>query len=295
MKKFLLFASATVLAFSAMGQSKNGQVVNGELILEDFEGAEPEMMVVPITLQKEYRDQDIHLCDKGVKEYKGSKMAYGLSAYFHRLAADPMAEGPWSSDAATLFVKVTLPEGKSLGDYTDLKMDFANYDPATTSANQYHKMYVTAGDPDVRAEAFKKDFTEHETISNGEIVTMVSNMEEQSDLTGYNCIMYDPYAWKGSFFVAYSVQHNACGYYIDNIRLAGAGEAGVENVAAAKVLKVYGTVGGIRVAGDAEVAVYTLAGAQVVAKTVVGNELVAVPAGAYVVVANGAATKVLVK
>lgn len=295
MKKFLLFASATVMAFSAMAQSNNGQVVNGELILEDFEGAEPEMKAVALGTETAYREQDIHTCDKGIKENKGSKMAYGLSAYFHRLAADPAAEGPWGSDYVTLAVKVTLPEGKSLGDYTDLKFDFANYDPATTSANQFHKMYVFADDIDVRAEAYKVDYGTDETLSNGEIRTMVSNMEEQSDITGYNCIIYDPYEWKGTFFVAYSVQHNLSGFYIDNIRLAGAGEAGVENVAAAKELKVYGTVGGIRVAGDAEVAVYTLAGAQVVAKTVVGNELVAVPAGAYVVVANGNATKVLVK
>lgn len=295
MKKILLLASAAVMALSVMAESNNGKVINGELILEDFEGDEPAMMAVPLTCQAEYRYQDIHTCDKGVKEYKGSKMGYGLGAYFHRLASDPAAEGPWSSDAVTLFVKVTLPEGKTLGDYTDLKIDFANYDPATTSANQFHKMYISHEDPDVRAEAYKVDYTEDADISNGDVRTMVSNMEEQCDITGYNCILYDPYEWEGSFYVAYSVQHNLSGYYIDNIRLAGAGEGGVEGVAAESQIKVYGTIGGIRVAGDADVDVYTLSGVKVAAEKVAGNKLVVVPAGAYVAVANGNAHKVLVK
>ena len=108
--------------------------------------------------------------------------------------------------------------------------------------------------------------------------------------------MFDPAEYTGSFYFGYVVQAGENGFYLDNIRLTGAGEGSiVNNIAADKADKVYGTKGGIRVLANGEATVYNLNGMKVAESGINGNSLLEVAPGYYVVTVNGKAHKVLVK
>lgn len=301
MKKYLLIAMAGVMAFGASAQSKNGTVTNGELMVEDFEGTAPEVTDYMYGTKPEDRGQEIHKGDVGIKDKDGSKMTWGLNAWEHRKAAGLDEEGKfWSTDAVGVVVKVTLPEGKSLADYDGVSVDFYNYDPSLTSANQFHKMYWWKDRQDnwdnERAEGYKEDFTEDETISDGQKHVIHSVMDDWADAKGWGCIMFDPAAYTGSFYFGYTVQVGNNGFYLDNIRLTGASEGSiVNNIVADKADKAYGTKGGIRVLANGDATVYNLNGMKVTESFVNGNCLLDVAPGYYVVTVNGKAHKVLVK
>lgn len=301
MKKCLLIAMAGVMALGASAQSKNGTVTNGELMVEDFEGTAPEIFTYMPQTAAADRWQEIHKGDAGVKDKDGSKMVWGLNAWEHRKAAGIDVEGKsWSSDAVCVILKVTLPEGKSLADYDGVTVDFYNYDPAITTANQFHKIFWWKEKQDNwddnRAEGYKEDFTEDETISDGLKHEIHSVMDDWADGKGWGCIMFDPAEYTGSFYFGYIVQANEDGFYLDNIRLTGAkGESIVNNIAADKADKVYGTKGGIRVLANGEATVYNLNGMKVAESSINGNSLLEVASGYYVVTVNGIAHKVLVK
>ena len=299
MKKFLLFASAAVLALSAAAESNNGKVVNGELILEDFEGEAPQLYSRGVSVKDEFQLQDIHLCDNGIKEFKGTNCAWVLNAYRHRLASDPAAQGPWGDDAPLLFVKVSIPAGKTLADFTGITVDFANYD-GETSANNYHKIFITK-DPSAagsRAEAYKYEWTNDETISDGEFHTIHSVWDEDYEGNmGWGCIpfFYDEWTSEEPFYVGYAVQHNLGGFYIDNIRLTGDNLGGVAAVTTDNDVAVYPVANGVRVLGTTPVNVYSIDGKLIVSENIEGEGFIDLTSGCYIVRANGKATKVLVK
>lgn len=301
MKRILLFTAIASLALTASAQSQNGTVTNGELMLEDFEGTAPTLKTYMYATAAADRWQEIHKGDVGIKEKDGSKMVWGLNAWEHRKAAGLDEEGKsWSSDAVGVVVNVTLPEGKSLADYDGVTLDFYNYDPAMTTANQFHKIFWWKDEQENwdegRAEGYKEDFTEDETISDGLKHEIHSVMDDWADAKGWGCVLFDPAEYTGSFWFGYTVQIGENGFYLDNIRLTGAtGESIVNNITAEKGAKVYGTKGGIRVLANGEAVVYNLNGMKVADSFVDGNSLLKMAPGYYVVTINGKAHRVLVK
>lgn len=298
MKNFTILAIAASLTVGASAQSRNGSIIDGELILQDFEGENVELMVVPLNTKAADREQDLHKCDGGIKEYKGSKMGYAFSAYFHRLATDPDAQGPWSSDIATIFVKVTLPEGQTLADFTGFKIDYANYDPEKSTVTGSHVLYVMKEDPDDNFRVIAQDPETRgkiEGIDSGNLFTKEFTMADINTMQMFSQKKFHADEWSGSFWIGYCTEKKNNGFYIDNIRLTGAKESALGNVSSENALSVSGTIGGIRLAGNGVASVYTLTGMEVANLSVADEARVSLTPGMYVVRVNGSSTKVIVR
>lgn len=332
MKNFLLTAGAFIA--TACGcfvpnvnatDSKNGKYILGEdgttiyYVLEDFEGTAHEVA------GKGLNGTD---CDTKceVLEHNDSKQAFTISMA-------PDGDVFLSGGSLYMYVKVTLPEGKTLADFKSLQVDFTAHrqqDAKNQWCNNkgWHKILILPADEDPTSTLDKtKNFQQlYKTAlvdGNGKINVgdykchVISTAEEWYDTTnsankwkespsllsdisdtGYNCAKTDASQWSGTFWVIYVVQQQKAGFYLDNLRLVPNYPVeleeittGVKTVETDAQVKAYGVKGGVIVEGNVVAGVYNLSGACVAQ----GNGMIELPAGVYVVNAEGKATKVLVK
>ena len=317
MKKLRLCTLCALTAgFTATAQSQNGTMVNGEYMLEDFEAREVGESPAGLTslapnVTPSDRWQDIHTTEWGIANHKDSKMAWALNAYDHRLNKDASAEGPWSNDFAALFVTVQLPEGKTLADCSELKVDFYNYEQGKTSNANWHKIWLNK-DQDLTSltgkafevcEIMKVNYEDDQNIDNGDLRTITLNLDNVdrntagwSNPTNFKTVKFDPAAYSGKFNIGYMSQKDRNGFYIDNIRVVPKNDFPtiVNSVRTEANQHVYGTRGGVRIVANGDAEIYTLDGVRVKAFHIEGNELINIPAGPYIVRINGKACKVLV-
>lgn len=326
MKKLILCTlCAVTAALGAQAQSQNGTMVNGEYMLEDFEGREvgesPEGLVA-LTPNVEYwnRSQPAHTCDWGIAEHNDSKMAWALNAYDHRLDNDVQFDGKiWSGDFALLFVTVQLPAGKSLADCSAIKLDLYNYNPDKTTDASWHKMWLNSdenlneivGKQFRVAEVMKEDLTNDAAINNGDVRTMTANLDkiiadnykgwdpdENNNHNTFKILSYDPASYTGKFNIGYVTQAPRNGFFVDNLRVVPKNGDDfttlVNNVRTESNQHIYGTRGGVRIVANGDAEIYTLDGVRVKALHIEGNELINMSAGPYIVRVGGTSCKVLV-
>lgn len=121
MKK--LYALAVAILCAATATAANGDVTNGWLMLEDFEGAAPEMSIINVDNGKDGQGtlEIATIAKDGNENNKVVKFTPGGYGHGIKLVA-------------------TLPEGKTIADYTDFKIDFY----CTNGKNDYKpfRLYI---------------------------------------------------------------------------------------------------------------------------------------------------------
>lgn len=122
MKKLYMLAAGALCA--AMASAANGDVTDGWLMLEDFEGTAPEMSA--------FSTNDGKLKDTGTIEIKAlAKDGNDANKALYFTPAGNYSDG--------IQIKATLPAGKTIADYTDIKLDIyginTNYKPLNVYIN----------------------------------------------------------------------------------------------------------------------------------------------------------------
>lgn len=253
--------------------SQNGSMVDGWLMLQDFEAASlNDDFRIWNRWNKELSDiYQVSLVDD-LKGGKAAKITYpnqGQNEY------DTMFE-----------LDVILPDGEELTDYSDIAFDLYRLEGDHTEGMQ---MYIDVNDVliylDSEYPKFEEAYGEWETQSY-KLVPMQNGDEQAGSIEGIT----------GSFTLHLGLKSPGPNYMIDNVRLKPATATGITDVQAGAETVVV-VDGGVMINAGAKAAyaVYDISGRAVSQGVADGSKTVTLQRGVYVVRVNGKAVKVLVR
>ena len=254
-------------------ESQNGQIVNGWLMLQDFEDASSnDDFRIWNRWDKPLTDiYEVSLVDNP-EGGKAAKITYpneGQNEY------DTMFE-----------LDVVLPEGKELTDYSDIAFDLYRLEGDHTEGMQ---MYIDVNGVLIYLDSdypeFDGAYGKWETQSY-KLQPMANGDEPAGSIDGI----------KGSFKLHLGLKSPGPNYMIDNVRLKPATATGITDVQAGAETVVV-VDGGVMINAGAKAAyaVYDISGRAVSQGVADGSKTVTLQRGVYVVRVNGKAVKVLVR
>lgn len=264
-KLFLLFAAASIC--SAASAAK-GDVTNGWLMVEDFESYDVSDDV-PIWNN---RGGDItSLCyivnNKTANQAAKINGAVTTVDVGKRTAYFEGGDGYGS----VMELDVTLPEGKTLANYSDIKFNLLR-DPSDAD---YKNMHIQANDFII----LKQTNYPHQATP--------PYWYEKSYAIPTNTV-------GNTFKLRLGLETNSGKYYIDNVMLKETASTGISHVTE-NVLSVFGGDHCIIVNGNGKASIFSTEGKQVYTGEVNGCSKIDMKPGLYIVSVNGKISKVIVK
>ena len=255
------------------GTTQNGKIVNGWLMLQDFEAA---------TLNDDFRIwnrwnkelSDIYQVSL-VDDLKGGK------------AAKITYPNQGQNEYDTMFeLDVILPDGEELTDYSDIAFDLYRLEGDHTEGMQ---MYIDVNGVLIYLDS---DYPEYDgaygkwETQSYKLVPMQNGDEQAGSIEGIT----------GSFTLHLGLKSPGPNYMIDNVRLKPATATGITDVQAGAETVVV-VDGGVMINAGAKAAyaVYDISGRAVSQGVADGSKTVTLQRGVYVVRVNGKAVKVLVR
>lgn len=245
------------------GTSQNGKIVDGWLMLQDFEAATAD----------EIGAWDIG--GYGIPEETTTEIISNPTAGNERVA--------WFAGGnkynTILELSVALPTDKKLSDYSDIAFDFYRNESFT---NDYPMLYIRANDIVI--------YDDGESGNNyGSSETWSEVSKSLVGIKGLDGI-------SGTFNLRLGMKTEAQDYLIDNVRLKPATATGITDVQAGAETVVV-VDGGVMINAGAKAAyaVYDISGRAVSQGVADGSKTVTLQRGVYVVRVNGKAVKVLVR
>ena len=245
------------------GTSQNGDIVDGWLMLQDFEAA---------------TEGDIAAWDKsnfGIPEGTTVKIINNPTADNEKVA--------WFAGGNTfhtiLEVNAELPSGKTLADYSEIAFDLYRN---AEEENDYPGLYIRVNDIVINDDGEKGyDYGSETTWT--EVKKPLAGIKGLEEITGKIKIRLGLLSGKPS-------------YLIDNVRLNPATATGITDVQAGAETVVV-VDGGVMINAGAKAAyaVYDISGRAVSQGVADGSKTVTLQRGVYVVRVNGKAVKVLVR
>ena len=256
----------------APGTTQNGQIVDGWLMLQDFEAAS--------------LNDDFRIWNRWGKDLSDIYEVSLVDNPDGGKAAKITYPDEGQKEYDTMFeLDVTLPAGKELTDYSEIAFDFYRLEGDHTGTQVYIDVngvliYLDSGFPDYD-EADGKWATkkcELEPIPNGD--------EPAGSIDGIT----------GSFKLHLGLKSPGPNYMIDNVRLKPTTATGITDVQAGAETVVV-VDGGVMINAGAKAAyaVYDISGRAVSQGVADGSKTVTLQRGVYVVRVNGKAVKVLVR
>lgn len=245
------------------GTSHNGEIVDGWLILQDFEAATAD----------EIGAWDIG--GYGIPEETTTEIISNPTAGNERVAW--FAGG--NSYNTILELSVALPTDKKLSDYSDIAFDFYRNE---SFINNYPMLYIRANDIVIYNDGESgKNYGSSETWS--EVSKSLVGIEGLDGISG-------------TFKLRLGMKTDPQDYLIDNVRLKPNTSSGITDVTAEGTAIVVGN-GCVTITADDEtaVAIYTAEGQLVARETVYGSTTISLARGLYIVNAGTQERKVLVK
>lgn len=245
------------------GTSHNGEIVDGWLILQDFEAA----------TAGEIGAWDIG--GYGIPEETTTEIISNPTAGNERVA--------WFAGGnkynTILELSVALPTDKKLSDYSDIAFDFYRNESFT---NNYPMLYIRANDIVIYDDGESgNNYGSSETWS--EVSKSLVGIEGLDGISG-------------TFNLRLGMKTDTQDYLIDNVRLKPNTSSGITDVTAEGTAIVVGN-GCVTITADDEtaVAIYTAEGQLVARETVYGSTTISLARGLYIVNAGTQVRKVLVK
>lgn len=253
------------------GTTQNGQIVDGWLMLQDFEAAS--------------LNDDFRIWNRWGKDLPDSYVVSLVDNPDGGKAAKITYPNEKKEYDTMFELDVTLPAGKELTDYSEIAFDFYRLEGDHTGTQVYIDVngvliYLDSGFPNYD-EADGKWATkkcELEPIPNGD--------EPAGSIDGI----------KGSFKLHLGLKSPGPNYMIDNVRLKPTTATGITDVQAGAETVVV-VDGGVMINAGAKAAyaVYDISGRAVSQGVADGSKTVTLQRGVYVVRVNGKAVKVLVR
>ena len=245
------------------GTTQNGQIVDGWLMLQDFEAA---------------TENDIAAWDKsnyGIPEGTTVEIINNPTADNEKVA--------WFAGGNTyhtiLEVNAEIPSGKTLADYSDIAFDLYRN---AEEENDYPGLYIKVNDILIYDDGEEgKDYGPETTWT--EVTKSLADIDGLEGITGQIKIRLGLLSAKPS-------------YLIDNVRLRPTTATGITDVQAGAETVVV-VDGGVMINAGAKAAyaVYDISGRAVSQGVADGSKTVTLQRGVYVVRVNGKAVKVLVR
>ncbi len=256
------------------GTTQNGKIVDGWLMLQDFEAA---------TLNGDFRIwnrwskdlSDIYQVSL-VDNPEGGKAA--------KITYPDQGQGEYD----TMFeLDVTLPDGK-LTDYSDIAFDLYRLEGDHVGAQMYIDVngVLIYLDPDTEEYPTFEEADGKWDTQSYKLVPMSNGDEPAGSIDGIT----------GSFKLHLGLKSPGPNYMIDNVRLKPATATGITDVQAGAETVVV-VDGGVMINAGAKAAyaVYDISGRAVSQGVADGSKTVTLQRGVYVVRVNGKAVKVLVR
>lgn len=257
----------------APGTTQNGQIVNGWLMLQDFEAA---------TL-----DDDFRIWNRWNKELSDIYQVSLVDDLKGGKAAKITYPNQGQNEYDTMFeLDVDLPEGQELTDYSDIAFELYRLEGDHTEGMQ---MYIDVNGVLIYLDSdypeFDGAYGKWETQSY-KLQPMANVDEPAGSIDGI----------KGSFKLHLGLKSPGPNYMIDNVRLKPATATGITDVQAGAETVVV-VDGGVMINAGAKAAyaVYDISGRAVSQGVADGSKTVTLQRGVYVVRVNGKAVKVLVR
>ena len=239
------------------GTSHNGEIIDGKLMVEDFN----------------------YLSDIRMYNYLGYSPQGTLGYSWDPTDSSNLVASFEGGDYNTVIeLDVTLPDGKTLSDYTQISFDV--YARSTEGAdNQNKNMLVWADefvihqDDDYSFKSTEDTWVEHSYA-----------IPTEGNTIG------------NAFKLRLGILTNAADYLLDNVMLTPSTSSGITDVTAEGTAIVVGN-GCVTITADDEtaVAIYTAEGQLVARETVDGSTTISLARGLYIVNAGTQVRKVLVK
>lgn len=255
------------------GTTQNGKIVDGWLMLQDFEAA---------TL-----DDDFRIWNRWNKDlsdiYEVSLVANPDGGKAAKITYPDQGQNEYD----TMFeLDVVLPEGDKLTDYSDIAFDLYRLEGDHTGGMQ---MYIDVNDVLIYLDSdypkFENAYGKWET-QYYKLVPMQNGDEPAGSIEGIT----------GGFTLHLGLKSPGPNYMIDNVRLKPATATGITDVQAGAETVVV-VDGGVMINAGAKAAyaVYDISGRAVSQGVADGSKTVTLQRGVYVVRVNGKAVKVLVR
>lgn len=253
-------------------ESQNGKIVNGWLMLQDFEDASSnDDFRIWNRWNKELSDiYEVSLVDnpEGGKAAKITYPNQGQNEY------DTMFE-----------LDVILPDGEELTDYSDIAFDLYRLEGDHTGT----QMYIDVNGVLIYLDSDYPNFEEADgtwATKSYKLEPMANGDEQAGSIDGIT----------GSFTLHLGLKSPGPNYMIDNVRLKPATATGITDVQAGAETVVV-VDGGVMINAGAKAAyaVYDISGRAVSQGVADGSKTVTLQRGVYVVRVNGKAVKVLVR
>ena len=245
------------------GTTQNGQIVDGWLMLQDFEAA---------------TEDDIAAWDKsdyGIPEGTTVEIISNPTAGNEKVA--------WFAGGNTyhtiLEVNAEIPSGKTLADYSEIAFDLYRN---AEEENDYPGLYIRVNDIIIHDDGEEgKDYGPETTWT--EVTKSLADIDGLEGITGQIKIRLGLLSAKPT-------------YLIDNVRLKPTTATGITDVQAGAETVVV-VDGGVMINAGAKAAyaVYDISGRAVSQGVADGSKTVTLQRGVYVVRVNGKAVKVLVR
>lgn len=239
------------------GTSHNGEIIDGKLMVEDFN----------------------YMSDIRMYNYLGYSPQGTLGYSWDPTDSSNLVASFEGGDYNTVIeLDVTLPDGKTLSDYTQISFDV--YARSTEGAdNQNKNMLVWADefvihqDDDYSFKSTEDTWVEHSYA-----------IPTEGNTIG------------NAFKLRLGILTNAADYLLDNVMLTPSTSSGITDVTAEGTAIVVGN-GCVTITADDEtaVAIYTAEGQLVARETVYGSTTISLARGLYIVNAGTQVRKVLVK
>lgn len=254
-------------------ESQNGKIVNGWLMLQDFEAA---------TLNYDFRIWN--RWDKALSDiYEVSLVANPDGGKAAKITYPDQGQNEYD----TMFeLDVVLPEGDKLTDYSDIAFDLYRLEGDHTGGMQ---MYIDVNDVLIYLDSEYPKFEE----AYGKWETQFYKLEPMANGDEPAGSIDDI---TGSFKLHLGLKSPGPNYMIDNVRLKPATATGITDVQAGAETVVV-VDGGVMINAGAKAAyaVYDISGRAVSQGVADGSKTVTLQRGVYVVRVNGKAVKVLVR
>lgn len=252
-------------------ESQNGKIVNGWLMLQDFEDASSnDDFRIWNRWGKPLSDDYVVSLVENPDGGKAAKITYPNEGNEY----DTMFE-----------LDVNLPEGKELTDYSDIAFDLYRLEGDHTGT----QMYIDVNDVLIYLDSDYPNFDgayENWETQSYKLQPMANGDEPAGSIDGIT----------GRFTLHLGLKSPGPNYMIDNVRLKPATATGITDVQAGAETVVV-VDGGVMINAGAKAAyaVYDISGRAVSQGVADGSKTVTLQRGVYVVRVNGKAVKVLVR
>lgn len=256
------------------GTTQNGKIVDGWLMLQDFEAAT--------------ENDDFRIWNRWGKDLPDSYVV----SLVENPAGGKAAKITYPNEGTeydTMFeLDVVLPEGKKLTDYSDIAFDLYRLEGDHTGTQMYIDVndVLIYLDPDTEEyPTFEEADGKWATLSY-KLKPMPNGDKPAGNIDGIT----------GSFKLHLGLKSPGPNYMIDNVRLKPATATGITDVQAGAETVVV-VDGGVMINAGAKAAyaVYDISGRAVSQGVADGSKTVTLQRGVYVVRVNGKAVKVLVR